>query len=297
MEDTSQQKQLDELTYGFSKNTYDIKNNKYPKLTIGMFFEFMRTAYQVNDSFEGLAAILTNKSEINWNKLAKINLNLDVSSDNKKPANDSQLHKDFANELESSRNEISDLTEALNTCTNEKIDFYIPEIIHNTADNNNQLIVPLTTNQYTKEIKPLQSIHDTQSIVCLQTINYTEKQDYMQNSKSKENDAKDRNQLSEHILHVEPSKTKQHTEEKEPILTKILQKNLSDILHEGLLDSILPYMLPKPAISQPVIKKSIVNINIKRSTSLSNNIDNGIINNPSISKDKDKNKQAKKAAE
>ncbi|XP_035734208.1 uncharacterized protein KIAA1841 homolog [Vespa mandarinia] len=292
--DTSQQKQLDELTYGFSKNTYDIKNNKYPKLTIGMFFEFMRTAYQVNDSFEGLAAILSNKSEINWNKLAKINLNLDISIDNKNPANDSQLHKNLPNELESPNNEMSDLTEALNTCTNEKIDFYTPEIMHNTADDNNQLI--LTTNQYTKEIKPLQSIHD-QSIVCLQTINYTEKQDYLQNSKSKENDIKDRNHLSEHILHVEPSKSKQHIEEKEPILTKILRKNLSDILHEGLLDSILPYMLPKPAISQPVIKKSIVNINIKRSTSLSNDIDNGIINNLSISKDKDKNKQVKKAAD
>ncbi|XP_043486165.1 uncharacterized protein KIAA1841 [Polistes fuscatus] len=286
-----------EKNYGLSKDIYNIKNNKYPKLTIGMFFEFMRTAYQVNDSFEGLAAVLTNKSEIDWNKLAKINLNLDMTINNKKSPNDGRLSNDFkSNPFESSNNEISDLTKALNTCMNKNTEFSIPEIANNKIDNN----LPLpsaTTNQYKQEIKPLQSVHDTESVLFLRTVNCSEKQDQLQNTKSKENNIKDKNQSLDHLSYVELSKAKLNTEEKEHTLTNVMRKNLSDILHEGLLDSILPYMLPKPVTSQPIIKKPNASIDIKKSTSLPNNIDNGIMTNLSISKDKEKNKQNKKTAD
>ena len=52
------------------------QEEKYPEISMQTFFEFMRTAYQVNDSFEELASVLSANSEINWTALAKTNLNL-----------------------------------------------------------------------------------------------------------------------------------------------------------------------------------------------------------------------------
>lgn len=46
------------------------------QLTIHKFFEFMQTAYQLNDSFDGLSSILAAHSEIDWSELTKIDLNL-----------------------------------------------------------------------------------------------------------------------------------------------------------------------------------------------------------------------------
>lgn len=40
------------------------------------FFDFMRTAYQVNDSFNELSSVLNANSQIDWSALAKINLDL-----------------------------------------------------------------------------------------------------------------------------------------------------------------------------------------------------------------------------
>lgn len=75
-----------------------------------------------------------------------------------------------------------------------------------------------------------------------------------------------------------------------------MKRCLSDVLHEGLLDSVLPYMIPKSVLSQPVIKKSII-LEPKKSIS-AHCIENKVIATvPSnLEKDKDKNKQ-KKAVE
>ncbi|KAK2586083.1 hypothetical protein KPH14_008371 [Odynerus spinipes] len=292
-ENISQEKQLDEPTYTFPKDTHDIMDNKYPKLTIGMFFEFMRTAYQVNDSFEGLAAMLTTKSEIDWNKLAKIDLNLDMSVNDKKSENDNQLSKDITSDSKSLSGEKLNLTKALtsqeNICGNE-VGLYVPEMLQDVADSNCQMNLSLMTKQYTKKIIPLQNVQ----------LNCMEKEDDSQNLKTKENNVEDVDRSLGNVLHIEQAKTKQrkqHMEERERILTNIMKKNLSDILHEGLLDSILPYMLPKPTMSQPIIKKSVANVDMKKTTSLPYNVDNGVTTSLSVSKDRDKSKQVKKSTD
>lgn len=48
-----------------------------------MFFDFMRTAYQVNDSFDKLSNVLAANSEIDWTELAKMDLNLQSETCNK----------------------------------------------------------------------------------------------------------------------------------------------------------------------------------------------------------------------
>ena len=53
------------------------EEDKYPEVSVKMFFDFMRTAYQVNESFEELATTLTANSEIDWSALAKVSLNLE----------------------------------------------------------------------------------------------------------------------------------------------------------------------------------------------------------------------------
>lgn len=95
------------------------------------------------------------------------------------------------------------------------------------------------------------------------------------------------NQIEETSLQVEDAKIIKSVDTTKNLLITLMKTNLSDVLHEGLLDSVLPYMIPKPTISQPIIKKSITNTEIKKSNSLSNNIETRAITNVAH-KEKDK---------
>lgn len=76
-----------------------------------------------------------------------------------------------------------------------------------------------------------------------------------------------------------------------------MKKNLSDILHEGLLDSVLPYMLPKPVFSQPIIKKPITSVEPKKTASLGASHEGRAAPSANRDKDKDKNKPQRKPTE
>lgn len=89
-------------------------------------------------------------------------------------------------------------------------------------------------------------------------------------------------------------KSIEYPENKEPYLSKSMKKKLSEVLHEGLLDSVLPYMVPKPAASQPAIKKPLTNHNTKKTLS-ANNLESK--SSTSLFKDKDKTIQDKKVNE
>lgn len=71
-----------------------------------------------------------------------------------------------------------------------------------------------------------------------------------------------------------------------------MKRCLSDVLHEGLLDSVLPYMLPKPSFSQPIIKKSVVT-EPRKVASVTNGFENRVVNAITGNKDKEKSKQKK----
>lgn len=82
---------------------------------------------------------------------------------------------------------------------------------------------------------------------------------------------------------------------KEPSLSTVMKRCLSDVLHEGLLDSVLPYMIPKAILSKPVIKKSVT-LEPKKSNSL-HSIEK-IISTDANNREKDKDKiKQKKSAE
>lgn len=63
------------------------QDEKYPELTVQMFFGFMRTAYQINDNIDELSSVLAANSEINWAQLTKIDLNFQ-SGNNKNVGTD-----------------------------------------------------------------------------------------------------------------------------------------------------------------------------------------------------------------
>ncbi|KAL6256822.1 hypothetical protein P5V15_011761 [Pogonomyrmex californicus] len=251
------------------------QEDKHSKLTIGAFFDFMRTAYQVNDNCEGLATILSNNSEIDWHKLAKINLDLERHEDN----------------------------EAIN-------DNFNPNTQEQSIKNNSIQTLQTISN---KDTSPCTSESMISSQCSVTSCNSSISETYNKNSSEKEsnsienfsnkylqtNNIKETNQLLKNQVQSEREKilqTKQHLEESEHGLAKVMKENLRDILHEGLLDSVLPYMLPKSALSQPIIKKSAPTAgDVKKSSSLGNVIENKI----SIYKerDKEKNKPNKKSLE
>ncbi|CAK9833093.1 SANT and BTB domain regulator of class switch recombination [Anthophora retusa] len=106
------------------------------------------------------------------------------------------------------------------------------------------------------------------------------------------------NKITQSTLNVKNTKIAESTDMTENFLITLMKTNLSDILHEGLLDSVLPYMIPKPIISQPIIKKSITSTEVRKSNSLSNTIETRAITNITHKeKEKDKNKTSKKSSE
>lgn len=101
---------------------------------------------------------------------------------------------------------------------------------------------------------------------------------------------------NEIIESIENTKVTRSIDSAENFLIALMKTNLSDILHDGLLDSVLPYVIPKSTISQPIIKKSIINTEIKKCNSLNNIIEPRTITNI-MHKEKDKNKTNKKLIE
>lgn len=106
------------------------------------------------------------------------------------------------------------------------------------------------------------------------------------------------NPIIQSPLNMKQIKVAKSKDGAENFLMTLMKTNLSGILHEGLLDSVLPYMIPKPALSQPIIKKYITNTELKKASSLSNNIETGaIMSTIHKEKDKDKSKSNKRSME
>lgn len=266
------------ITLNLAERLRNLQDEKHSKLTIGAFFEFMRTAYQVNDSFEGIATILSANSEIDWHELAKINLDLETHQD--------RIYNDNCDiNAQEQRNKDSILAQDL------------------SVQKTNKLASPCTS----------ESIISSQFSATSSSANIYETSD-KDDSASKPNDTenssdkcfkaedniRESKQLSENQIVNEREKilqSKEPAEESEFGLAKVMKENLRDILHEGLLDSVLPYMLPKSSLSQPVIKRSAATADAKKSASVGNTAENKSAALTHKEKDKEKNKTNKKLLE
>lgn len=262
-------------TLNLAERLRNLQEDKHSKLTIGAFFEFMRTAYQVNDSCEGLATILSANSEIDWHELAKVNLDLETRESNKatndvcNPNTQEQQNKNY-DPIQALLIQTINNKEA-GSCTTESVSSQSSVVscnsnISDTCNNSGSTKESISVENSNKHLKTGDSVKE---------INQLSGQ--VQNEKGK-------------VL-----QTKAHSEESEHGLAKVMKENLRDILHEGLLDSVLPYMLPKSALSQPVIKKSNAFADVKKSSSLNNVIESKTSTHKE--KGKEKNKTNKKSLE
>ncbi|XP_008216899.1 uncharacterized protein KIAA1841 homolog [Nasonia vitripennis] len=216
----------------------------YPELSVKTFFDFMRTAYQVNESFEEFASTLTANSEIDWSALAKVSLNLG--------GKDSEL------KIEDGVKESKD------------VDTFI-------GKESSTLLVTSET-----QSDPL----NADQIEC--SVTYQQCSDNNQS-------LKDEDSTEVHFINKSKSLSAiSYTEnKKESLLSKVMKRCLSDVLHEGLLDSVLPYMLPKPTFSQPIIKNSAIT-EPRKVASVTNGFENRVVNAIVGSKEKDKEKSKQK---
>ncbi|XP_012270182.1 uncharacterized protein KIAA1841 [Orussus abietinus] len=229
--------------------------DKCPELTVKMFFEFMRTAYQVNDSVEELAAIITAGSEIDWAKLVKTDLNFNSTSSISGDSLNST-----ANQAEEQSVEVHGNEELLMLNSSKC-----------TSKCQGSLLMTATDKRCQKDVESPRKKANAIVEVSEETPG---------NSSRGQTSSKKSKFLS--IENI--GEYREHT------LGKMVKRNLSDILHEGLLDSILPYMIPKPMFSQPVIKKSTSSVEITKTASLPSNVDNKVTISLTSGKDKDKEK-------
>ncbi|XP_076767136.1 SANT and BTB domain regulator of class switch recombination [Xylocopa sonorina] len=221
-------------------------------LTIGMFFEFMKLAYQINDSCESLIALLTERNKLDWDKLAKIDLYFKAQNYN--ATNEKYINSDVMQKHKSINAAEGVLSESFNTD--------IEQSTHCAASSNTQF----ENEQVHTDNQNLASGFEK----CSQVIQSS--------------------------LHVKDTQIVKSIDTTETFLISLIKSNLSDVLHEGLLDSILPYMIPKPTVSQPIIKKSITTTEVKKSNSLNTNIETRVIANIT-EKEKDKSKVNKRSTE
>lgn len=263
-------------TLNLAERLRNLQEDRPSKLTIGAFFEFMRTAYQVNDGCEGLATILSANSEIDWHELAKINL--DLETDGRATGDvctpDARKQRSKSDDLQQTLLTQAMSNKGASSCASESAISSQSSVIScnsNTSDtcNKNDSTTESTSaeNSSDKHLKIGNSVKETNQLSS----------DQVQNDKGK-------------VL-----QTKVHLEEGECGLAKVMKENLRDILHEGLLDSVLPYMLPKSALSQPIIKKSAAVADTKKSSSLNNLIESKA--STYKERDKEKNKTSKKSSE
>lgn len=235
----------------------------------------MRTAYQVNDSFEGIATILSANSEIDWHELAKINLNFETYQDD----NTCNLNCDVNIQEQQNKDNVllQDLSLQSNKlaspCTSESV---ISSQFSATSS---------STNIYATSDKddPVQELNDIEN-----------SKEFFKTEDSIKGEKQLKNQIGNGEKLLQP---KEHTDENEYGLAKVMKENLRDILHEGLLDSVLPYMLPKSSLSQPVIKKSTATVDVKKSASVGNVVENKSAALTHKEKDKERNKTNKKPLE
>lgn len=267
-------------TLNLAEKLRNLQEEKHSKLTIGAFFEFMRTAYQVNDSCEGLATILSANSEIDWQELTKINLDLNTHEDNK--------------------------------VTNDNCNLNTQEQQYKHNDSIQDLLLQTTSNKEASSSISNSTISSQSCTISCNTIyeacnkdNSTQESNSAESISNQSLETRDNigevNQLLESCQTFNEKRRilqfKEHSEESEHGLAKVMKESLRDILHEGLLDSVLPYMLPKSSLSQPVIKKSTVVTDVKKNSSLCNIIENKATSSIHKERDKEKNKINKKSLE
>ncbi|XP_076384709.1 uncharacterized protein LOC117223482 isoform X2 [Megalopta genalis] len=215
-----------------SEILHKFQDYKHHKLTIGMFFEFMKVAYQVSDNCKSITTIFTTDNKFDWDKLSKIDIHLETSN-----------HTVHERSIDN------------NAVSENKNSVVLPKLELKTYDMN----LPNSTYFITSTNGQIE--HE-------ETFNY---------DKNAATNTENCNRITETSSHLNESKAVRST---------------------GLLDSVLPYMIPKSTVSQPIIKKSIINNEIKKSNSLSNNIDTKMVTNLSHKeKEKDKNKANKRSME
>ncbi|XP_015597107.1 uncharacterized protein KIAA1841 homolog isoform X2 [Cephus cinctus] len=276
-----------------------MQNEKCPELTVQMFFEFMRTAYQVNDSFEELATTLTANSEIDWNKLAKSDLNSQIEAGDATPL--SPINQT------ASGNEGADRRIETEVCP----EICKPPVHENKLQDPSLLASHTRVRRVNARKEHIQKPGSTavtfaQSLLAVaqgdtsDTPHDGQKLVARKDDKDKDQESRERSQEATGTeLTTKKGKTAMAvsvSDSKEHLLAKIMKKKLSDILHEGLLDSVLPYMLPKTVVSQPIIKKSMVNVEVKKTASSGVILESKTASVP-FSKDKEKNKHLKRSFE
>lgn len=262
------------LYINLAERLRSLQEEKHSKLTIGAFFEFIRTAYQVSDTCEGLDTILSTNSEIDWHELAKINLDQAAQDDKVSSANCNLREQ-------RSDNPIQDL---LLQARSKKVAYPYSTVLESLTRTLQSSATSCSINRETpSDPKADAALEKSKSNADNASVKYSKAEESVKAT----NDGQERTpQAAESV------------EETEHGLGKLMKENLRDILHEGLLDSVLPYMLPKSALSQPVIKKSSnAVLDIKRNSSLDNVIEGKLAASVPTEKEKEKNKISKKSSE
>jgi hypothetical protein len=264
------------------------ENRTCSEISFKDFLDFLHTSYQINEAIQGVPNDLIDKAEIDWknitmNEFYSSLLVVREDRPNRKTILDS------ANKMNDSQH-LKSLTEQSKNCPNSDICHTLEEnMLERTKDFKSDTSSVMSEHNVDSEVSNI-VINNKNDVAKGNIQKDSGKNDIDRVTKLATNKemSVDLKQMSSTVTSGQP-KSKllmlgKHTENKRKISKKgvlfdckvevtneenskyfehLLKRKLNEVIQEGLLDSILPYVVPKQAPTHPAVKKSSYSDNNK----------------------------------
>lgn len=267
-----------------SKACEKLEKRPYPEISFKDFLGFLYTAYQINEAIEGVPNDLTDKFEMDWQKIA---VNEFVSS--------LLLEKEDSSNIKAKA--VTQITkkEGLN-CPQTKLSKHVPDkcqvpsrhcsrLEENTLERNNEIQSDASSevSYHNVEVSKI-AVENTGIKVKEDTQQYStiNDMDLITNPDPRQEMSPDQKKPVSLVATGQPKNkalvSGKYTENKRKMISNkrgvvfdcktkttneenrsfehLMKRKLNEVIQEGLLDSILSYIVPKQACVRPALKKT-----------------------------------------
>lgn len=260
-----------------SKACEKLEKRPHPEISFKDFLGFLYTAYQINEAIEGVPNDLTDKFEIDWQNIAvnefvsSLLLEKENSSNIKAKAITQMIDKEGLNSPQTKLSKrVPDKCQVPSR--------HCSRLEENTLERNNEIKCDASSevSKVTVENKDIKTKEDTQqysSINDMDLINNPVPRQEMSPDQKKtvslvatgqpKNKALMSGKCTENKRKIISNKKgvlfdckAKTTNEENRSFEYLMKRKLNEVIQEGLLDSILSYIVPKQASVRPALKKT-----------------------------------------
>lgn len=267
-----------------SKAGEKLEKRPHPEISFKDFLDFLYTAYQINEAIEGVPNDLTDKFEIDWQNIA---VNEFVSSFLLDKEDGSNIKSEVINQM-SDKEELNSTQTKLSKHVADKHQVpsrHCSRLEANTLERNNEIQSDVSSevshhnmeaSKITAENKDIKAKEDTQKYSSINDM------DLITSSVPRQEMSLDQKKGVSLVATGQPKNkalmSGKYVENKRKMISNkrgvifdcnnmtaseenrsfehLMKRKLNEVIQEGLLDSILSYIVPKQASVRPALKKA-----------------------------------------